>query len=125
MWNPANNFFQVSYINEEERLNLLERLDAYYTSPGVSDLFEDQQTRVLLTNAEDNIHNCFNKLILEGADSITHLGKSKDGYGLLLGQGFGKKSAFIPELRCKDRDNLLVVTRDEKMALSMFGTVLQ
>lgn len=116
----ANNFFQVSYINEEERLNLLERLDAYYTSPGVSDLFEDQQTRVLLTNAEDNIHNCFNKLILEGADSITHLGKSKDGYGLLLGQGFGKKSAFIPELRCKDRDNLLVVTRDEKMALSMF-----
>ena len=116
----ANNFFQVSYINEEERLNLLERLDAYYTSPGVSDLFEDQQTRVLLTNAEDNIHNCFNKLILEGTDSITHLGKSKDGYGLLLGQGFGKKSAFIPELRCKDRDNLLVVTRDEKMALSMF-----
>ena len=116
----ANNFFQVSYINEEERLNLLERLDAYYTSPGVSDLFEDQQTRVLLTNAEDNIHNCFNKLILEGADSITHLGKYKDGYGLLLGQGFGKKSAFIPELRCKDRDNLLVVTRDEKMALSMF-----
>ncbi|MEO2237866.1 FtsK/SpoIIIE domain-containing protein [Dorea sp. YH-dor226] len=116
----ANNFFQVSYINEEERLNLLERLDAYYTSPGVSDLFEDQQTRVLLTNAEDNIHNCFNKLILEGADSITHLGKSKDGYGLLLGQGFGKKSAFVPELRCKDRDNLLVVTRDEKMALSMF-----
>lgn len=116
----ANNFFQVSYINEEERLNLLERLDAYYTSPGVSDLFEDQQTRVLLTNAEDNIYNCFNKLILEGTDSITHLGKSKDGYGLLLGQGFGKKSAFIPELRCKDRDNLLVVTRDEKMALSMF-----
>lgn len=116
----ANNFFQVSYINEEERLNLLERLDAYYTSPGVSDLFEDQQTRVLLTNAEDNVHNCFNKLILEGFSSITHLGKSKDGYGLLLGQGFGKKSAFIPEIRCKDRDNLLVVTRDEKMALSMF-----
>ena len=116
----ANNFFQVSYINEEERLDLLERLDADYTSPGVSDLFEDQQTRVLLTNAEDNVHNCFNKLILEGFSSITHLGKSKDGYGLLLGQGFGKKSAFIPEIRCKDRDNLLVVTRDEKMALSMF-----
>lgn len=116
----ANNFFQVSYINEEERLDLLERLDTYYTSPGVSDLFEDQQTRVLLTNAEDNVHNCFNKLILEGANSIVHLGKSKDGYGLLFGQGFGKKSTFIPEIRCKDRDNLLIVTRDEKMALSMF-----
>lgn len=116
----ANNFFQVSYINEEERLDLLTRLDAYFTDPDVAQLYEDQQTRVLLTNAEDNIHNCFNRLILEGADSIKQLGTSKDGYGLLLGQGFGKKSIFMPELRMKDRDNLLVVSKDEKMALSLF-----
>lgn len=116
----ANNFFQVSYINEEERLDLLTRLDAYYTDPDVAALFEDQQTRVLLTNAEDDIHNCFNRLILEGADSIEHLGKSKDGYGLLLGQGFGKKSIFMPEIRTKERDNLLIVGKDEKMALSLF-----
>ncbi len=116
----ANNFFQVSYINEEERLDLLTRLDAYYTDPDVATLFEDQQTRVLLTNAEDDIHNCFNRLILEGADSIEHLGKSKDGYGLLLGQGFGKKSIFMPEIRTKERDNLLIVGKDEKMALSLF-----
>lgn len=116
----ANNFFQVSYINEEERLNLLTRLDAYFTDPDVALLYEDQQTRVLLTNAEDNIHNCFNRLILEGSDSIESLATSKDGYGLLLGQGFGKKSIFMPELRTKDRDNLLVVSKDEKMALSLF-----
>lgn len=116
----ANNFFQVSYINEDERLNLLTRLDAYYSDPDVAPLYEDQQTRVLLTNAEDNIHNCFNKLILEGSDSIEHLGTSKDGYGLLLGQGFGKKSIFMPELRTKDRDNLLIVSKDEKLALSLF-----
>lgn len=116
----ANNFFQVSYINEDERLNLLTRLDAYFTDPDVAPLYEDQQTRVLLTNAEDNIHNCFNQLILEGVDSIEPLGTSKDGYGLLLGQGFGKKSIFMPELRTKDRDNLLVVSKDEKVALSLF-----
>lgn len=116
----ANNFFQVSYINEEERLDLLTRLDAYYTDPDVAPLYEDQQTRVLLTNAEDNIHNCFNKLILEGSDSIEPLGTSKDGYGLLLGQGFGKKSIFMPEIRAKDRDNLLIVSKNEKMALSLF-----
>lgn len=116
----ANNFFQVSYINEDERLDLLTRLDAYYSDPDVAPLYEDQQTRVLLTNAEDNIHNCFNKLILEGSDSIEHLGTSKDGYGLLLGQGFGKKSIFMPELRTKDRDNLLIVSKDEKLALSLF-----
>lgn len=116
----ANNFFQVSYINEDERLDLLTRLDAYFADPDVAPLYEDQQTRVLLTNAEDNIHNCFNKLILEGSGSIEPLGSSKDGYGLLLGQGFGKKSIFMPELRRKDRDNLLVVSKDEKMALSLF-----
>ena len=116
----ANNFFQVSYINEEERVELLTRLDAYFTDPDVAPLYEDKQTRVLLTNAEDNIHNCFNRLILEGADSIHQLGSSKDGYGLLLGQGFGKKSVFIPELRRKDRDNILVVSKDEKLALSLF-----
>lgn len=116
----ANNFFQVSYIKEEERLNLLTRMDAYFTDPDVAQLYEDKQTRILLTNAEDNIHNCFNRLILEGADSVEHLGSSKDGYGLLLGQGFGKKSIFMPELRAKDRENLLVVCKDEKMALSLF-----
>lgn len=116
----ANNFFQVSYINEDERLDLLTRLDAYFTDPDVAALYEDQQTRVLLTNAEDNIHNYFNRLILEGADSIEHLGSSKDGYGLLLGQGFGKKNIFMPEIRKKDGDNILVVTKDEKMALSLF-----
>lgn len=116
----ANNFFQVSYINEEERLDLLARLDAYFTDLDVAQLYEDKQTRVLLTNAEDNIKNCFNRLILEGVDSIEHLGSSKDGYGLLLGQGFGKKSMFMSELRTKDRDNLLVVSKDEKMALGLF-----
>lgn len=117
----ANNFFRISYIKKEERKALLERMNAYYMSPGVSDLFEGQQARILLTNAEDDVHNCFNKLIFEGPDSITQLGKSKDGYGLLIGQGFGKKSSiFVPEIRCKDRDNLLVVTKDENTALSIF-----
>lgn len=116
----ANNFFQVSYINEEERLALLTHLDSYFADPDIAPLYEEQQTRVLLTNAEDNIHNCFNKLILEGSDSVEPLGKSKDGYGLLIGQGFGKKSIFMPELQIKDRDNLLIVSKDEKMALSLF-----
>lgn len=116
----ANNFFQVSYISEEERLDLLIHLDTYFSDPDVSSLYEDQKTRVLLTNAEDDIHNCFNRLILEGSDSIEPLRTSKDGCGLLLGQGFGKKSIFMPELRTKDRDNLLIVSKDEKMALSLF-----
>lgn len=116
----ANNFFQVSYISEEERIDMLTRLDAYYTDAEVDSLYCNQRTRVLLTNAEDDIHNCFNRLILEGENSIDHLGSSKGGYGLLIGQGFGKKSVFVPEICNKDRDNLLIVGKDEKMALSLF-----
>jgi len=116
----ANNIFQISYIKDEEKIELLERMDAYYTDPDVAYLYEDKQTRVLMTNAEDDIHNCFNQLILNGSNTISHLASSQDGYGLLLGQGFGKKSIFIPELSRKDRDNLLVVTKEEKVALSIF-----
>lgn len=116
----ANNFFQVSYISKEERFDLLSRLDAYFTDPEVAPLYEEQQTRVLLTNAEDNINNCFNKLILYGINSVMPLGNHEDGYGLLLGQGFGKKSIFVPELRAKSQDNLLIVSKDEKMAMSLF-----
>ena len=116
----ANNFFQVGYINKEKHKELLTRLDAYYTDPAVASFYEEQVTRVLMTNAEDDMHNCFNRLILEGASSIRPLAGSADGYGLLLGQGFGKKSVFMPELRPRERDNLLVVSRDEKMAMSLF-----
>lgn len=116
----ANTFFQVSLINETERMKLLEELDAYFTDPIIASLYENNQTRILLTNAENDIHNCFNKLILQGVDSVKPLGSTQDGYGMLLGQSFGRKSMFIPELRLKDGDNLLVVTKEEKMAMSLF-----
>lgn len=116
----ANNFFQVSYISEEERIALLEKFDAYFNDPNVADIYKGYQTRVLLANAEDNINNCFNKLIIEGPNSIKRLGESKTGYGLLLGMGFGKKNDFIPELSKNNGENLLVVTRDENAALGMF-----
>ena len=116
----ANSFFQVSYISEDERLKLLEHLDAYFKKPDVAPVYDKLQTRVLLTNAEDNVYNCFNTLILRGASGMKPLGEAEDGYGLLLGQGFGKRSNFILELRKKDRDNLLIVSKDEKMALSLF-----
>lgn len=116
----ANNFFQVSILEREQRLELLERMNAYFTDPDYSYQFDKYKTRILLTNAQDDIYNCFNKLINFGIRTVEPLGSSEDGYGLLLGQGFGKKNRFLPELRRKDRDNLLVMTRDEKMALGLF-----
>lgn len=115
----ANDFFQVAYLSEEHRRMLLEKLNEYYQDPAVDALYHDQQTRILLTNAEDDIHNCFNQFICSGPDSIHHMAAAKDGYGLQLGLSFGKKSAFMPELQPRDRDNLLIVTRDEKTALGL------
>lgn len=116
----ANNFFQVSFIKDAERIKLLENLDRYYTDPTIAYLYEDKKTRVLMSNAEDDIHNCFNQFILKGSSTIESLASKEDGYGLLLGQGFGKKSIFMPEIRKKNGENILVVTKEEKMALSMF-----
>lgn len=70
---------------------LLEKLNEYYQDPAVDALYHDQQTRTLLTNAEDDVHNCFNQFICSDPGSVHHLAKAKDGYGLLLGLGFGKR----------------------------------
>lgn len=115
----ANNFFQVSYLEEEAHLELLQTLHAYYTDPDIAPLFEEYQTRLLITNVEDNIYNSFNQLILRGLLGTEPLGSYVDSYGLLIGQGFEKKRLFMPELRREKRDNLLILTKDEKMAISM------
>lgn len=116
----ANNLFKVAYANEEERKQIVETLDEYYYDPAIEPLYEDKETRVLLTNAQDDVKNEINRLIFGGRDTVEHIGKEKNGYGLLLGQGFGRKSRFVTELQPKQGDNLLVVTKEEKTALSIF-----
>ena len=116
----ANNLFKVAYASEEERKSIVEALDEYYFDPAIESLYEDKETRVLLTNAQDDVKNEINRLIYGGRDTIEHIGKTKSGYGLLLGQGFGRKSRFVTELQTKQGDNLLVVTKEEKTALSIF-----
>lgn len=117
---PSNNVFQVCYLEEKDRIKLLSRLDAYYRTPVVAEQYEHLQTRILLTNAQDNDFNCFNQLIKRGPDSLQSLAAHSDGYGLLLGEGFGRKAHFVCELRRSSKDNLLIVGADEKKALGMF-----
>ena len=116
----ANNLFKVAYANENERKSIIETIDEYYSDPAIEPMYKDKETRVLLTNAQDDVRNDINRLILGGPDTIGHIAKSKDGYGLLLGQGFGRKSRFMIEMQPKQGDNLLVVTKEEKTALSIF-----
>jgi len=117
---PSNVFYQVSYMNKQERTDMLARFDAYFTDYAVAEQYKEYKTRILLTNAEDDVYNCFNTLIIEGMNSVQPLTKSRDAYGLLLGQGFGRKNTFVTELSVVDRDNLLIVGKEERRAQGMF-----
>ena len=114
-----NIFFQVSYLTSEERQKYIELLDAYYRQPAMVEYYKDFEQRVLLTNAEDDIHSCFNRLIEDGKESLKLLATKKNRYGLILGQGFGKKSVLIKEFSEYEGDNLLIVGRDEKKAMAI------
>lgn len=117
----ANTFFQVAYMNKDDRLNLLKKMDEYYTNSVIADKFKDCTTRILLTNAEDNINNKFNQLIRYGFDEkLEKIGKTKTSYGIQMGQGFGKNIDFTVNIERERGNNLLVVGKNEKKAMSIF-----
>ena len=116
----ANEFFRISMIRSDQQKKLLERLDAYYSAPAIAERYLDMQTRILLTYAEDDTRLCFNRLIEKGVRSIGRLGSSESGFGLALGLHYGDGSVFTPELRAAAGENLLIVGKDEKKALSLF-----
>lgn len=116
----ANTFFQVSYMNKDERLHLLSIMHEYYSDDVISEKYKNYNTRIMLTNAEDNINNKFNQFIFYGKDKLHRIGTDEDNYGLLLGQGFGRKIEFCSELGNRQGENLLIVGKDEKMAMSLF-----
>ena len=117
----ANTFFQIAYLDKEERLNLLQIMNNYYTDSVIAEKYKDCNTRVMLTNAEDNINNKFNQLIRYGYhEDFTKIGNSDTAYGLQLGQGFGKNIDFTVNLDKARGNNLLIVGKDEKKALSIF-----
>ena len=114
----ANNFFQIAFANNEYRLALIERLGNYYSSLPDGILTSVKPTRVLITKLEINSNNRFNKLMAYGPESIGDR-KKNDEYEMILGQGYGKDSEFKIKLG-REKDNLLVVTRDEKTSLALF-----
>lgn len=116
----ANTFFQVSYMDKEERLNILGIMHDYYSDSVIAEKYKNNKTRIMLTNAEDNINNKFNQFIFYGKDELQRIGPDEDNYGLFLGQGFGKNIEFFSSLGKEPGENLLIAGKDEKMAMSLF-----
>ena len=119
-----NIFFQISYLEKEERQHYLELLDEYYRQPAVAEYYSEYSQRTLLTNGEDDINNRFNRFINEGRDSIERIAEEKGNYGLILGQGFGKKNTLVKEFTDNEGDNLLIVGKDEKKAMGICEYIL-
>lgn len=113
----ANAIFQVGYLDKEKRAEYLSKLSALQNSEAFARKYKEK-TRVLLTNAEDDIFNVFNQLILN--KEIEPRGSDGEKYGLIVGDGFEFSRKFKIDVSPGSRQNLLAIGSDEKKAASLF-----
>ena len=113
----ANTVFQIAYLPEADRLDLLSRLSAIQNNEALAGRYGNR-TRVLLTSAEDDVFNAFNRFISVG--EVTPFFTGTDTYGLLIGEGFDLKRKFLIGIESRDRANLLLIGKDEKRAAAVF-----
>lgn len=113
----ANSIFQVGYLEKEKRADFLKTLSALQNSEAYPRK-NNEKTRILLTNAEDDIFNVFNQLILNRQVSV--LDEDETRYCLTIGDGFDMNRKFKIGMAPVTRQNLLMIGGDEKRAASIF-----
>lgn len=113
----ANVIFQVGYLEKDKRASFLNKLSALHNSEAFAKKYKEK-TRILLTNAEDDIFNVFNQLIIN--KKIIALDEDKTNYYLTIGDGFEINRKFKFSISPRKRSNLLMIGSDEKKAASMF-----
>lgn len=113
----ANVIFQVGYLEKEKRAEFLGKLSALQNSEAFARKYKDR-TRILLTNAEDDIFNVFNQLII--GRKVETPDDAEAGYSLIVGEGFELNRKFRIALPARNRQNLLIIGGDEKRAASLF-----
>lgn len=117
----ANVIFQVGYLEKDKRASFLNKLSALYNSESFAQKYKEK-TRILLTNAEDDIFNIFNQLIINKKISV--LDEDKTNYCLTIGDGFEFNRKFKFSISPRKRSNLLMIGSDEKKAASMFYFII-
>lgn len=113
----ANVVFQVAYLEKEERADYLKKLSALQNSEAFARKYKGT-TRVLLTNAEDDVFNVFNQFIF--SKKITPLDEDTSNYCLTIGDGFELRRRFKFGLTPRSKENLMVIGSNEKRAASIF-----
>lgn len=113
----ANVIFQVGYLEKDKRAKYLNKLSALQNSEAFAKKYKEK-TRILLTNAEDDIFNVFNQLIIN--KKVTQLDDDKTRYCLTIGDSFELNRKFKIGIAPRARQNMLMIGKDEKLAASMF-----
>jgi hypothetical protein len=113
----ANIIFQVAFLEKEKRHSYLQKLNAIYSDAIISKKYP-LKTRILLTNAEDDIFNIYNQLILN--KKVINLDEDETKYCLTVGDGFDVYRKFKIGIEPKSGSNLLMIGNDEKRAAAMF-----
>ena len=113
----ANVIFQVAHLSKDNRANYLSKLSALQNSEAFAKKYKEK-TRILLTNAEDDIFNVFNQLIIN--KKVTQLDDDDTKYCLTIGDGFELARKFKIGIAPRARQNMLMIGNDEKRAASIF-----
>lgn len=113
----ANVIFQVGYLEKDKRAEYLSKLSAIQNSEAFAKKYKEK-TRILLTNAEDDIFNVFNQLIIN--KKVTSLDEDDTRYCLTIGDGFELNRKFKIGIAPRARQNMLMIGNDEKCAASIF-----
>lgn len=113
----ANVIFQVGYLEKDKRAEYLNRLSALQNTEAFARKFKEK-TRILLTNAEDDIFNVFNQLIIN--KQVATLDDDDTRYCLTIGDGFDMHRKFKIGIAPKTRQNMLMIGNEEKRAASIF-----
>ena len=113
----ANIIFQIGYLEKDKRAEYLRKLSVLQNSEEFAGKYENK-TRVLLTNAEDDVFNVFNQLIIN--KKIMRIDDVNTSYCLIIGDGFELNRKFKIGIASGAGQNILMIGNDEKCAASIF-----
>ena len=103
-----NSHFRVAYIDPSKYKEMLEKISARYTD-------SEEETRILLSNIEDNKYSIYNQFTEYTTEKCPVLGR------LSIGEPLSIVNNLNMDLQCTEYSNMLMIGSDSDKARSMFA----
>jgi len=111
----ANTIFRISYIEQDLQTQLLDKISA---NPKHRSTLQLPETRVMLSNVEDNIYNIFQKFARADDNQIRDIQFADNA--VLVGEPLQLINNMQMNFRDRDSSNMLIIGNDEQKARTMF-----